>query len=197
MTQVTSPPQTEHPRVDRPRYWRLADLAQFSEENGFRYEIINGELVVTAAPARPHGVVASRLALWIPQHFVEHEKKWSLIAQPINLEMETEDATFHCEPDLSIFDQPFEQVLANEERLPVIVIEIVSPGNPDNDYVRKVQAYAALQIPEYWIVDPRHRTVTFLELRGEGPQRHYERLERSQLLPELAPNVDALFAGMP
>ncbi len=197
MTGVQTPSLTEEkPRVDRSRYWRLADLAQFSDEDGFRYEIINGELMMTAAPARPHGVVASRLALWLPQHLLEHRSDWSLIAQPINLEIETERETFHCEPDLSIFDQTFETLLADKELFPVIVIEIVSPGNPDNDYVRKVRAYAALGIPEYWIADPRHRTVTFLELSGEGPLRHYERLANSKLLPALTLDVDALFAGI-
>ena len=198
MAQIQTPVQTpkEHPRLDRSRYWRLADLAQFPEENGFRYEIIDGVLVVTAAPARPHTVVAARLIEDANSVLKRYYPSWSLMPQPINLEVETPEKTHHCEPDLSIFDQPFEAVLENEDLLPVIVIEIVSPGNPDNDYVRKIQAYAAIGIPEYWIVDPRHRIVTLLQLVGTGEQRRYEQIRRSRLLPELDLDPEALFAGI-
>lgn len=189
-------PAQEHPRTDGSRRWRLADLAQFPEENGFRYEIIDGELIVTAAPARPHGVTAARLIDVINQHLRNHHPDWFLMPQPINLEMETDQYTFHCEPDLSVFDQPFEAVLRDDDLFPVIVIEIVSPGNPENDYVRKVQAYAALGISEYWIADPRHRTVSFLRLAGEEGRRHYERMDGSALLPGLTLDVEQIFAGM-
>jgi Uma2 family endonuclease len=190
--------QPERPRTDRSKRWRLADLDQFPEENGFRYEIIDGELIVTAAPARPHGVTAARLIETINQYIRDNQLDWSLMPQPINLELETDTQTVHCEPDLSLFDQPFETVLADDDLFPVVVIEIVSPGNPENDYLRKVEAYAALGIPEYWIVDPRHRVVTFLALRGEESHPRYERIpgDQSSLLAGLTFNTDELFAGI-
>ncbi|MFJ4622666.1 Uma2 family endonuclease [Streptomyces sp. NPDC088812] len=39
------------------------------------------------------------------------------------------------------------------------VIEIVSPSNPNNDYVEKLADYPAMGIPHYLIVDPRTGTV--------------------------------------
>ncbi len=84
--------------------------------------------------------------------------------QPINLEYETDAVTYQCQPDLCVFDQPLEAVVADETLQPVIVIEIVSPGNPENDYIWKVEAYARMGIPEYWIVDPGNRAITFLRL---------------------------------
>lgn len=47
-----------------------------------------------------------------------------------------------------------------------IVFEVVSPDRPQRDYEEKRADYAAAGIPEYWIVDPRTRTVTLLELVG-------------------------------
>lgn len=176
--------------------YRLADLSTFPTEDGYRYEIVDGELIVTPAPARPHGVIASRIAYAITHYFQEYKPGWSLIAQPISLEWETEDVTHHCEPDISIFDQPFDAVLQDTALLPVIVIEIVSPGNPENDYVRKVNAYADIGIPEYWIVDSRHRTITFLALTTAGHRPHYAKLEFSQLLPETELALDEIFAGL-
>ncbi len=176
--------------------YRLADLSSFPTEDGYRYEIVDGELIVTPAPARPHGIIASRIAYAVTHYFQEHKPEWSLIAQPISLEWETEDVTYHCEPDITIFDQSFDAVLEDTALLPVIVIEIVSPGNPENDYVRKVNAYADIGIPEYWIVDSRHRTITFLALTTAGSQRHYAKIDESQLLPETELVLDEIFAGM-
>lgn len=35
------------------------------------------------------------------------------------------------------------------------IIEIISPGNPSHDYIRKLNLYADAGVREYWIVDPR------------------------------------------
>ncbi len=48
-----------------------------------------------------------------------------------------------------------------------LVIEVVSPSDPKHDLVTKRSEYAQAGIPEYWIVDPRERTITVLVLSGE------------------------------
>jgi hypothetical protein len=47
---------------------------------------------------------------------------------------------------------------------PSLVVEVVSPKQDKRDYRYKRSAYAARQIPEYWIVDPILNKVTVLEL---------------------------------
>jgi len=203
MTQVrvaTAPPTTAtSKRQAKPlpaKRYRLADVPAFPTENGYRYEIIDGELIVTPAPARPHAALAVRLTLWLSQSLSKQRPDWCLITQPFVLETETETTTYYCEPDLGIFDQPLEAFISDEELLPVIVIEIVSPGNPENDYVRKVNAYAAIGISEYWIVDSCHHTITFLELTPAGSYRQYVKIDNSQLLPENELVLDEIFAGL-
>lgn len=43
---------------------------------------------------------------------------------------------------------------------PDFIIEIVFPGNPADDYIRKLYYYKNAGIREYWITDPRRKTVT-------------------------------------
>jgi Uma2 family endonuclease len=50
------------------------------------------------------------------------------------------------------------------EEPPVLAVEIVSPNNPDDDYRYKRSEYAALEIPEYWIIDPQEQKVSVLTL---------------------------------
>ncbi len=198
MTQVqTAIPVLKKTRKPAPaKRYRLADVAAFPAEDGYRYEIIDGELIVTPAPARRHVALAVRLTMLLSQALDKQQPEWCLITQPFSLETETETTTYHCEPDLGIFNQPLETFVNDDELLPVIVIEIVSPGNPENDYVRKVNAYAAIGIPEYWIVDSRHRTVTFLQLTAVGSWRQYAKIDNSQLLPEIEMALDKIFAGL-
>ena len=49
-----------------------------------------------------------------------------------------------------------------------VVVEIVSPDNPERDFVHKREDYAEATIPEYWIVDPGAETITVLKLEGGG-----------------------------
>ena len=49
-----------------------------------------------------------------------------------------------------------------------LVVEVVSPDDPDRDLVEKRADYAEARIPEYWIVDPRDETITVLALEGDG-----------------------------
>ncbi len=43
---------------------------------------------------------------------------------------------------------------------PDFIIEIVSPGNPSDDYIRKLYYYKKYGVREYWIVDPRRKIIT-------------------------------------
>ena len=53
-----------------------------------------------------------------------------------------------------------------------LVVEVVSPDDPERDYVQKRDDYADLRVPEYWIVDPEAATITVLTLHGGGYVDH-------------------------
>ena len=53
-----------------------------------------------------------------------------------------------------------------------LVVEVVSPDDPDRDLVEKRVDYAEGGIPEYWIADPRDETITVLTLEGEAYVEH-------------------------
>lgn len=79
-----------------------------------------------------------------------------------------------------------------------LVLEIVSPDQPDRDLVDKRGDYAEAHIPEYWIVDPRAATITVLRLAGDSYAEHgtFGRGEAatSALLPEFTVDVAGCFS---
>jgi Uma2 family endonuclease len=81
-----------------------------------------------------------------------------------------------------------------------LVVEIVSPDDPDRDYRAKRLDYAAAGVTEYWIVDPAERLVTVLNLAGATYAEHGAfragAIATSPLLPSLTVDVAALFAAI-
>ncbi|MEI6777920.1 MAG: Uma2 family endonuclease [Chloroflexales bacterium] len=53
-----------------------------------------------------------------------------------------------------------------------LVVEVVSPDDPERDTVEKVTDYAEAGIPEYWIVNPEAETITVLTLQSEAYATH-------------------------
>ena len=87
-----------------------------------------------------------------------------------------------------------------------LCVEVVSPDDPDRDYVAKRADYAAAGVTEYWVVDPRPRTaadprgraVRVLTLDGGAyRERTFGEGEAatSELLPGFAVDVTACFAA--
>lgn len=78
-----------------------------------------------------------------------------------------------------------------------LVVEIVSPDDPERDTRDKRADYAEAAIPEYWIVNPVDETISVLSLAGEAYREHgvFRRGERatSALLGGLAVAVEEVF----
>ena len=65
-----------------------------------------------------------------------------------------------------------------------LVVEVVSEDDPDRDWVTKRSEYAAAGIPEYWIADPRDKTLTILTLdRGATVYREAGRYGEGETAP--------------
>lgn len=80
-----------------------------------------------------------------------------------------------------------------------LVVEVVSPDDPGRDLIKKRSEYATAGIAEYWVADPRDRTLTILTLDPEATEyreagRYHEgETARSVLLEGLTVDVTAAF----
>lgn len=172
--------------------------------NNPRYELAEGE-IIDLEPTGPHETVSGKLASKIAIAINNRQLPW-FIPRTCLIRPFSDQATAR-RPDIIVLD---ETVLDNEplwEREPVItlgrsiklVVEVVS-SNWESDYARKVEEYALLGIPEYWIVDyrglggtifigkPKQPTFTVCQLLGEDYQQQQYRLGQgifSPLFPDL------------
>lgn len=107
------------------------------------------------------------------------------------------------EPDLCILHREDWDALRKQnplsaivERPPLLVVEVVSPGNVnrDRDYHTKRREYAEMGIPEYWIIE--EQKVVLCVLVGQSYQLTElagQSLIRSTLLPQLVVTAEQLF----
>ncbi len=138
----------------------LADLEAMPDD-GRRYELIGGAIVMTAAPLPIHQRVAVRLTPIFQEAVPDgHE----LFMAPIDLDLpggQRVQPDFVVVPSASVGDQRL--------TLPVTLVgEIVSPGSQANDRITKRAAYAAAGIPAYWLIDLPAEVITILALTATG-----------------------------
>ena len=53
------------------------------------------------------------------------------------------------------------------------IIEVVSPGNPGHDYLKKKELYKRAGVREYWIVDPQNKSINVIDTEDKEEPDHY------------------------
>jgi Uma2 family endonuclease len=182
-------------------------IAQYGDNT--RYELIDGQLR-DMEPTGPHEAVAGSIAGRIYVEILNSNLNW-LIPKTCLIKPPAADATA-LRPDVIILDkaelskEPLwqkEPIICNGSTIK-LVAEVVST-NWQDDYARKVEEYAFLNIAEYWIVDfrglgglqfignPKQPTFTVCQLVNGVYQQEQYRLGDtiySELLPNLQLKLD-------
>ena len=125
--------------------------------DGKRYEILDGELSVTAAPNRRHQRVVLPLGAALDAHVTAYALGEVYVA-PFDVVLADTtivqpDIIFVANDRLGIFSQ------RGADGAPTLVIEVLSPSTARNDRTTKLQLYARYGVPYYWIVDPETRAI--------------------------------------
>ncbi len=155
-------------------------------DEGKRYELHEGEVLVTAAPRPLHQRVALRLARHL-EDFVE-PRQLGEVYQSVDVYF-SEEAVYS--PDLLFISRERAHLVGEKhvQGAPDLVVEVVSPSTEARDRGIKFRAYERHGIKEYWIVDPLARKAEVYILTGGRYERFgaFSQAEalRSRLLPEL------------
>lgn len=132
--------------------FRRADLDKMPDD-GHRYELIDGALIVTPSPLTRHQDVVSQLHLVLARQ---------------------------CPPELTVMLAPFDVVLADDTVVipdllvtrigdlterdlpapPLLAVEVLSPSTRRLDLHTKLDRYAEAGVPAYWTIDPAQPELT-------------------------------------
>jgi Uma2 family endonuclease len=145
------------------REWTWADLQEIPDDDGHRYEIVDGSLYVSPSPSRPHQVAASRLVRILAD------------AAPDDVEvLETVDVEMPhnvFEPDVVVLPADLAYTFggALKPGQVLLAVEVVSPGSRRMDRMVKPSVLAEYGVVAYWRVEltgPGTPAVVVHELAG-------------------------------
>ena len=136
------------------RKLEYADYAALPDD-GRRYEVIDGELWVMAAPSPLHQRVSKRLQRQLEAYF-EGRGLGEVFNAPIDLILGSHDV---LQPDLMVVLDPAQVSRRAIEGAPALVVETLSPSTRERDAAVKADRYAALGVVHYWLVDPEARRI--------------------------------------
>lgn len=160
MSFMTAEPQAET-RVDwlppEGRPLTRTDLATLPDD-GHRYELIDGVLVVSPSPSMPHQSMLFELAVRLRAACPPGLK---VFVAPLDVTY-AEDTVL--QPDILVVDRPIAGQLKLETG-PVLAIEVLSPSTKHLDLAFKRARYEASGCPSYWVIDPLAPSIVCWELR--------------------------------
>lgn len=157
--------------VDLERRYTIADLDDLPED-GRRYELADGRLLVSPMARRRHQWVSKTLGTLLESTCPAH-----LVVFPLPINVDDPDAT-HFQPDLTVVRKEF--ALVENGDTPLLAVEIRSPSTAGRDAVLKRREYARLGIASYWLLDVDVPSLRVLELvDGDYVERAYAEGEQS------------------
>ncbi len=145
-----------------PQAWTIDDLARLPDD-GRRYEIVDGQLVVMSRASMAHQAVADRLRRILAEAFGASFLVWENVAVDI--------APTWRIPDLTVMPVGAyaPHGLDVDPSDVALVVEIVSPGSRTTDRITKPTEYAAAGVAAFWrveVVDGPTLTAYVLEPGG-------------------------------
>ena len=135
-------------------YYTVDDLEQFPQD-GTRYELLDGVLLVTPQPNASHQIVVSRLMGRLIQAL-----QWPGHAHVVGPGVVQRGRKTQLQPDILVYPARYAPKLHwKKVREHWLAVEVLSRSSHVYDRKFKLKAYFALGVDEVWLVDRRRRTV--------------------------------------
>lgn len=175
--------------------WNVAGYLWLTDHCSRLVEFADGRIEELPMPTHEHQMVMLRMFRLLDAFLASRNGVISVAPHRVRV-----GASRFREPDVLLFLNPADPRLDNRYWPGAdLVVEVVSPDDPDRDYITKRADYAEAGIPEYWIVDPLAAAITVLTLTGDTYTEHGEfhpgDTATSALLPDFTADVTKVLEG--
>ncbi|OAA94111.1 Uma2 family endonuclease [Clostridium coskatii] len=154
------------------RIYTYEDYLKFTDDKPV--EIIDGRIsAMSPAPSRIHQMIVSKLLIAIGRYIEDNKGECEVYTAPFDVILKNDDEdTIHSKNII----QPDISVICDKNKLndkgcvgsPDMIVEVISPFNPSNDYVRKLNLYEQFKVREYWIINPMEQNILVYTLTDNG-----------------------------
>lgn len=160
-----------------------------------RYELIEGELLMTPAPVTRHQRISRKIEFMLEKYVTENDLG-EIFYAPLDVYLDNENVV---QPDILFISKERLDIIGekNIQGAPDLVIEIISESTAYRDLVQKKKLYARFGVKEYWIVLPEESSVEVYTLKDNafGFYKSYGKDDtlKSPLLQELKIELKKIF----
>ena len=165
-TNFADPSPVVRPTIGPERHGLAMPYAEFVASDfrdGWRYELARGVVIVTEVPGIHHGRIVLRVARLFFMCDLTYPGVINYQAGGMECRLRIEGMKSDRHPHQAVYLGPHpEGVRLWETWVPELVVEVVSPGGGDRDYVAKREEYLAVGVLEYWVLDPILRRMLVL-----------------------------------
>jgi len=177
------------------RHYTVDEVLAFPDD-GNRYELVDGELLVTPSPAQHHQLILGRLHGLLAGYLRPHHSLVQEFFAPADIIWSPRE---YVQPDL--FVVPAHEVTGNwrDCRTLLLAVEVLSPRSARADRFTKRRLYQRRGVGTYWIVDADARLVEVWHPGDDRPE-----IVTDVLRWRVAPDVEEfmidlkdLFSGLP
>ncbi|BBO17358.1 restriction endonuclease [Candidatus Brocadia pituitae] len=142
------------------------DYCNISDDK--RYELIDGELLMTPSPITRHQRISGKLE-FILKRFIMENQLGELFYAPYDVHFDNENVV---QPDILFISKDRSGIIGekNVQGAPDLVVEIISENSAYRDMVQKKKLYAKFGVKEYWIVIPEGEEIEIYTLKENAYQ---------------------------
>lgn len=130
-----------------------------------RAEIFSGQIYYMSSPSQTHQILSTELTTILNTYVRKRQGNCQVFHAPFDVKLSDNPLTI-VQPDLMILCDKNKLDGKRCNGAPDFIIEIISPSNPSDDYIRKLYYYKTYGVREYWIADPIRRLVTVNYFEG-------------------------------
>ncbi|MDR0718464.1 MAG: Uma2 family endonuclease [Treponema sp.] len=181
------------------RHFTYADYKAWELDEGERFELIDGTAYAMAAPNDFHQAILVELTTQMANYL--HGKPCKVRPAPYDVRLfyeEDESDDTVVQPDISVICDEKKRGSEGCRGAPDLVVEILSPANAADLMLRKFNLYMQAGVREYWVVEPKSKTVqTFVLENGAytGTVYNSGAILPSTALEGLSITLHDVFAG--
>lgn len=150
--------------LENPKKITVKELFEMELEEGYFYELINGNIVKKQAPSPQHQIAVSNLLTYMNFHALS-KRLGQCCTAPIDVFF---DKFNNTQPDILFIRKDRQFIITKDgiEGHPDLIVEVMSPSSVRHDKVTKKALYLTFGVTEYWLVDPIYHTIEIYGLEN-------------------------------
>ncbi|MDB2122851.1 Uma2 family endonuclease [Clostridium paraputrificum] len=143
-------------------------------DEGERIEIIEGNIyAMSPAPSRIHQKIIMKISNQLENYIKSNNGSCEVYPAPFDVILKNDDEEVGnsknvVQPDISVICDKSKLTDKGCTGSPNMIIEVVSPYNPSNDFVKKLNLYQDYKVQEYWIINPMKKNILVYNLTDTG-----------------------------